>query len=57
MAQGCIDMLGLAFTPILIILINYPILHLGIVVVYLFSIVGTNLFAGLAYSSIVKNLE
>ncbi len=47
---------GLAFTPILIIIINYPLLHLGIAAVYSFSIVGTNLFAGLAYSSIVKKL-
>ncbi len=48
--------IGLSLTPILIILLNYPLIHLGIAILYSFSLVGTNLFAGLAYSNIVKKL-
>ncbi len=48
--------IGLGITPLLILLINIPYIHLGIAVLYSFSYVGTSLFSGLAYSTIVKKL-
>lgn len=48
--------IGLGITPLLILVINIPYLHLGIAILYSFSYVGTSLFSGLAYSTIVKKL-
>lgn len=51
-----IGMLVLAATPIMVYLIGNPQLHLGIAVVYSFSLVGANLYVSSAYSEVVKKL-
>lgn len=48
--------IGLSITPLLILVTLIPYLHIGIAALYSFSYVGTSLFSGLAYSTIVKKL-
>ncbi|MCD6488916.1 MAG: hypothetical protein J7K21_06825 [Desulfurococcales archaeon] len=46
----------LSFIPLLIMFTPNPLLHLGIAVIYSFALVGTNLYASITYSTIVKTL-
>ncbi|OYT38002.1 MAG: hypothetical protein B6U89_06490 [Desulfurococcales archaeon ex4484_58] len=48
--------IGLGITPFIVYTTLNPYLHLGIAILYSFSLVGTNFYASIAYASIIKKL-
>ncbi|WFO74669.1 hypothetical protein J4526_06195 [Desulfurococcaceae archaeon MEX13E-LK6-19] len=46
----------LSTIPILVYITPFPLAHLGIAVIYSFSLVGTNLYVSIAYAGLVKKL-
>jgi len=47
---------GLAVTPLLVSIANNPYIHIPLAILYSFSLVGTNFFASLVFSTIIHRI-